>query len=65
MSTSKHKDRWETEQEETEMAEKEAHDNGICMGIPLCGWCIDDFVEQEREELDKMGYYDSKGHWVK
>ncbi len=61
MSASRFKDRHETEQEETEMAEREAHDNGICMGIPLCGWCLDEWEEQEHEELDRLSYYDSTG----
>ncbi len=42
---SRYKDRHETEQEETELAEREAHDNGICMGIPMCGWCLDEWEE--------------------
>ncbi len=57
MSASKHKDRHETEQEETEMAEREAHEDGLCMGIPLCGYCLDEWEEQECEELGKRGYY--------
>lgn len=47
MSASRYKDRHETEQEETEMAEREAHDNGICMGIPLCIDCVAEMEEQE------------------
>ncbi len=52
MSASKHKDRHETEQEETEMAEREAHEDGICMGIPLCGYCLDEW-EEENPDYDK------------
>ncbi len=54
----------ETEQEETEMAEREAHDSGICEGIPLCGYCLDDWEEQ-LEEYDRQAYSNSRGHWVK
>ncbi len=53
------------EQEQIDNAEREAHDNGICMGIPLCGYCIDDWEEYERAKSDKHGYYDSWGRWVK
>ena len=60
MSDHKH----ETNQEETEMAEREAHEDGLCMGIPLCGYCLDDWEETYGDELDKMGYYDSKGRWT-
>jgi hypothetical protein len=63
MSASRHKDRHETEQEETEMAEREAHDGRICMGIPLCGYCLDDWEEQ-LEEYDKQAYYNSRGRWT-
>lgn len=64
MSASRYKDRYETEQEETEMAELEAHKAGICPGAPTCGYCLDDWEEANREELDKQGYYDSKGRWT-
>lgn len=40
-------------QEEIEAAEREAHDNGICMGIPLCGLCLDEWEESNREEFDQ------------
>jgi hypothetical protein len=57
MSASRYKDRHETEQEETEMSQRQAHADGICEGIPLCGYCLDDWEEQQRDELDRQGYY--------
>ncbi len=44
------------EQEQIEMAEREAHEDGLCMGIPLCGYCLDEWEEYELEELKKDGY---------
>jgi len=45
-------------------AERKAHEAGFCRGVPTCGLCLDDWEEAEREELDRQGYYDSKGHWT-
>ncbi len=47
-----------------EEAERKAHDAGECEGIPLCGYCLDDWEEQ-LEDYDKQAYYNSRGHWVK
>ncbi len=58
MSARKHKGRWEAEQEEIDKAERQAHEDGTCGGMLLCGYCLDDWEEQER--LDQQGYYDSK-----
>ncbi len=60
MSAHKH----EANQEETEMAEREAHEDGLCMGIPLCGYCLDDWEEQ-LEEWDRLSYYNSRGNLEK
>jgi hypothetical protein len=57
--------RYDEEQETIEADQRQAHADGICEGIPLCGYCLDDWEEQNREEFDRAGYYDSKGHWVK
>ncbi|MES2367117.1 MAG: hypothetical protein V4563_14670 [Pseudomonadota bacterium] len=52
------------EQEQNEMAEREAHEDGLCMGIPLCGYCLDDWEEQ-LEEWDRLAYYNSRGNLEK
>ncbi len=58
MSASRYKDRWETEQEETELEEQRLHDEGECEGYPRCYLCIDDkdmsdMVEYTNDQLDK------------
>lgn len=45
--------------------ELEKHDSGECEGMPYCAYCQEDWEEANREELEAMGYYDSKGHWTK
>jgi hypothetical protein len=49
-----------------EEAEREAHEAGTCPGPPRCGYCLDDWEESNREELDKQGYYDdAMRRWTK
>jgi len=43
MSASRYKDRWETEQEETEMEERRLHEESMCNPIT----CIDCITEKE------------------
>jgi len=38
-------------------AELDKHYAGECGGFPLCRFCIEDWEEQNREELDSQGYY--------
>ncbi len=47
-----------------EEAERKAHDEDQCEGQPLCVYCQEEWEEANREELDKQGYYDSKGRWT-
>lgn len=47
-----------------EEAERRAHEEDQCEGMPLCVYCLDEWEEQNREELDSHGYYDSKGRWT-
>jgi hypothetical protein len=52
MSASRYKDRYATEQEETELAQKEAHENFLCEGSPFCCYCMDE--EQALRDLDEL-----------
>jgi hypothetical protein len=52
------------EQELDGNAERQAHEDGTCGGMLFCDWCLDDWEEANRKELDKRGYYDSKGRWT-
>lgn len=47
-----------------EEAERAAHEAGQCNEV-TCIHCIEQREELDREEADKNGYYDSKGHWTK
>lgn len=54
MSDHKH----EAEQEQIELAEREAHEDGVCNGIPFCSYCLDerdieDMASYVNEQLDK------------
>ena len=53
-----------TPQEQIEIAEQQAHDDGECEGMPYCGYCQAQWEEYNRDELDRQGYYDSKGRWT-
>jgi len=52
-------------QEKIEMDEQELHKEDLCEGAPYCAYCVDDWEEANREELDRQGYYDSKGEWTR
>jgi len=34
-----------TPQEQIEIAEQQAHDDGECEGVPFCWWCICEMTE--------------------
>jgi len=37
--------------------ELEHHNNNECEGLPNCPYCIEDWEQANREELDSQGYY--------
>ncbi len=60
MSDHKH----EANQEMIEIAQQQAHDDRECEGVPFCAYCLDDWEEKQRQELDDHGYYDWNGKWT-
>ena len=42
-------------------AEKKRHDDNKCDGLPCCAYCLADWEEQNREELDREGYTTPRG----
>lgn len=53
MSASRFKDRWETEQEETELEALRKHEEQECEGVPFCPYCLDD-EEQMSKDVDEL-----------
>lgn len=45
--------RYDEEVELIEADQRQAHADGICEGIPLCGYCLDDWEEWNRDELER------------